>query len=71
VAKDQDLEPASMKKDLASFQDPAQADNLTKIQQDLDEIKNVMHKNITDLFERGETLEVRVFCTNRGACGCL
>jgi len=54
---DQDVEPEFMKTDLVAFQDPQNADKLSKIQKDLDEIKDIMHKNIDELVKRGETLD--------------
>ncbi|CAD7699445.1 unnamed protein product [Ostreobium quekettii] len=42
---------------LARFQDPAQADKLTKIQRDLDETKVILHKTIESVLERGEKLD--------------
>lgn len=42
---------------LAKFQDPAQADKLTKIQRDLDETKVILHKTIESVLERGEKLD--------------
>eukprot|EP00389_Voromonas_pontica_P016562 GDKH01025898.1.p1 GENE.GDKH01025898.1~~GDKH01025898.1.p1 ORF type:complete len:201 (+),score=21.95 GDKH01025898.1:138-740(+) len=42
---------------LKRFQNPAEADKLTKIQKDLDEVKDIVLKSIDDLLERGETLD--------------
>lgn len=39
------------------FQDPQQADKLTKIQRDLDETKVVLHETIESMLQRGEKLE--------------
>ena len=38
-------------------QDPRKADKLTAIQTQLDEVKDVMHVNIEQLMQRGETLD--------------
>ena len=38
-------------------QDPRKADKLTAIQTQLDEVKDVMHTNIEQLMQRGETLD--------------
>ena len=44
-------------KDLfGKFQDPQSADKIFKIERELDELKNVMLKNMDDLMARGETL---------------
>jgi synaptobrevin family protein YKT6 len=50
-------EPAWLKSDLSKFQDPAAGDKLTQIQKTLDEVKDVMHKNIDEVLQRGETLD--------------
>jgi len=39
------------------MQDPAQADKLAKIQQDLDETKIILHKTIESVLDRGEKLD--------------
>uniref|UniRef100_A0A0G4H257 V-SNARE coiled-coil homology domain-containing protein n=1 Tax=Chromera velia CCMP2878 TaxID=1169474 RepID=A0A0G4H257_9ALVE len=42
---------------LKKFQNPAEADKLTKVQKDLDEVKDVVMQSIEDLLKRGETLD--------------
>jgi len=42
---------------LKEYQDPKQADNLLKVQQHLDDIKDIMHKNLEEILKRGETLD--------------
>ncbi|XP_062207564.1 VAMP-like protein YKT61 isoform X1 [Phragmites australis] len=42
---------------LTQFQDPAEADKLTKIQRDLDETKIILHKTIENVLARGERLD--------------
>jgi len=54
---DQSTEPATMTADITKFQNPSEADKLTKIQQNLDEITGVMHKNIEEVLKRGENLD--------------
>ena len=49
---------------LAKYQDPASADKITKIQNDLDETKNILHKNINSLLERGVKLDSLVEKSN-------
>ncbi|PFH36998.1 SNARE protein [Besnoitia besnoiti] len=39
------------------YQNPVEADKLLKVQRDLDEVKDVMLKNIDDLLQRGEKLD--------------
>eukprot|EP00891_Asterochloris_glomerata_P001380 jgi/Astpho2/1380/Aster-06237 len=42
---------------LTKYQDPAQADKLTKIQKDLDETKVILHQTIDSMLQRGEKLD--------------
>jgi len=42
---------------LAKFQNPAEADSLTKLQSELDETKIIMHDNIEKVLDRGEKLD--------------
>jgi synaptobrevin family protein YKT6 len=42
---------------LAKYQDPAAADKVTKIQQDLDETTQILHKTIDNVLERGVKLD--------------
>lgn len=42
---------------LARYQNPKEADALTKIQNDLDETKIILHGTITAVLERGEKLD--------------
>jgi len=58
IDQDQDLRPEFLSRQLTSFQDPSTADKLAQIQRNLDDIKDVMHKNIDEVLKRGETLEV-------------
>jgi len=50
-------EPEFMKKDILLYQNPAEADKLTQIQKNLDDITQIMHKNIEEVLNRGETLD--------------
>lgn len=54
---DQSMEPASMLADINKFQNPQEADKVTKIQSNLDEITEVMQKNINEVLKRGENLD--------------
>ncbi|KAI8109702.1 hypothetical protein M9434_000981 [Picochlorum sp. BPE23] len=49
---------------LQKYQDPVQADKLTKIQQDLDETKIILHKTIESVLDRGEKLDQLVDKSN-------
>ncbi|GAQ87536.1 vesicle transport protein [Klebsormidium nitens] len=42
---------------LVKYQDPSEADKLTKIQRDLDETKIILHKTIDSVLARGEKLD--------------
>jgi synaptobrevin family protein YKT6 len=55
--QDQQCEPDQMKKDIITYQNPAEADKLTKIQKNLDDVKGIMQVNIEQILARGETLD--------------
>ncbi|KAL3230493.1 Uncharacterized protein RNJ44_00942 [Nakaseomyces bracarensis] len=42
---------------ISKYQDPAQADAIMKVQQELDETKIVLHKTIENVLQRGEKLD--------------
>ncbi|KAF1842632.1 snare-like protein [Cucurbitaria berberidis CBS 394.84] len=42
---------------IVKYQDPQQADNIMKIQKELDETKIVLHKTIESVLERGEKID--------------
>ncbi|CAH0558066.1 unnamed protein product [Brassicogethes aeneus] len=42
---------------LAKYQNPSEADAMTKIQEDLDETKIILHNTITAVLQRGEKLD--------------
>lgn len=42
---------------LEQYQDPAEADKITKIQRDLDETTQILHKTIDSVLERGVKLD--------------
>ncbi|KAK9830099.1 hypothetical protein WJX72_009776 [[Myrmecia] bisecta] len=60
VQADTEEAQALLEMAIIRYQDPAQADKLTKIQQDLDETKVVLHKTIESVLNRGEKLETLV-----------
>ena len=45
---------------ITEFQDPAKADKITRIQKDLDDTMNIMHKTIDNVLERGVKLDTLV-----------
>ena len=49
---------------LAKFQDPTEADKVTKIQKDLDETTSILHKTIDSVLARGEKLDSLVDKSN-------
>ncbi|KAH0474262.1 MAG: hypothetical protein KVP17_003243 [Porospora cf. gigantea B] len=64
ASADQELEwPRGMEL-LQEYKDPDSADKLSKVQRDLDEVKEVMLKNIDDLLLRGEQMESLMQKTN-------
>jgi synaptobrevin family protein YKT6 len=42
---------------LAKFQDPSEADKITKIEKELDEVKGIVIKSMDDILKRGEAIE--------------
>ncbi|ETW75391.1 hypothetical protein HETIRDRAFT_331291 [Heterobasidion irregulare TC 32-1] len=42
---------------IQKYQDPRQADNIMRVQQELDETKIILHKTIESVLERGEKLD--------------
>ena len=43
---------------LKKWQDPAEADQMLKVEKELFEVKEIMHQNLSDLLKRGENLDV-------------
>lgn len=48
---------AQLDKDIEKYQDPSNADQIMKIQKNLDETRDVLHQTIGSVLERGEKLE--------------
>ena len=46
-----------MEANLAKYQDPANADQILRIQRNLDETRDVLHNTIDTVLQRGEKLE--------------
>eukprot|EP00484_Ammonia_sp_Unknown_P014803 CAMPEP_0197072902 /NCGR_PEP_ID=MMETSP1384-20130603/210331_1 /TAXON_ID=29189 /ORGANISM="Ammonia sp." /LENGTH=208 /DNA_ID=CAMNT_0042511723 /DNA_START=93 /DNA_END=719 /DNA_ORIENTATION=+ len=57
VAQDEVFNYPQINQLLQEYVNPNQADKMMAVQQNLDEIKQIMHKNIEDILERGETLD--------------
>merc|ERR1719190_206006 len=47
------------------FQDPAEADKLTKIEKELDDVKGVVMQSMDDLLKRGEQLDSLIEKTDK------
>lgn len=54
---DQSSEPAYLQQFLNDYQNPAQVDKLAAVEKTLDEVKDIMHKNIEEILVRGTTLD--------------
>jgi synaptobrevin family protein YKT6 len=46
-----------LKEYIVKYQDPAQADSIAKIQKELDEAMEVIHKTMESMMERGEKID--------------
>mmetsp|Transcript_52195 Transcript_52195/g.46876 ORF Transcript_52195/g.46876 Transcript_52195/m.46876 type:complete len:209 (-) Transcript_52195:437-1063(-) len=57
VQKDEVMNYPPISDLLKEYANPNQADKMLAVQQNLDQIKEIMHKNIEDILERGETLD--------------
>jgi len=55
--KDETLQFPQIDSLLKEYANPNKADKMMAVQQNLDEIKEIMHKNIEDILARGETLD--------------
>lgn len=55
--EDQNITVPSLAQDLIKYQKPEEHDSLLKIQKNLDEIRDVMVRNIDEVLKRGETLD--------------
>ncbi|KAL5021369.1 hypothetical protein ScPMuIL_000524 [Solemya velum] len=57
VAKEKDVHFLTLPDYLQKYQDPKQADAMTKIQTDLDETKIILYNTIESVLQRGEKLD--------------
>ena len=57
VEADTNLKYEKLEEFLKNWQDPANGDKIYKINTELTEVKDIMHKNIEDLMKRGESLD--------------
>jgi len=49
---------------MSKYQNPESADNINKIQNDLNDIEDILHQSLTALLERGEKIETLVDRSN-------
>ena len=57
VDQDTELDFPEGQELLTKFQDPSEADKITKIEKELDEVKGIVIKSMDDILKRGEALE--------------
>lgn len=57
VDQDITLITPSIRDALAVYQNPEEADQLLRMQRDIDDVKSILHTNIETLLQRGEKLE--------------
>eukprot|EP01023_Acetabularia_acetabulum_P027680 TRINITY_DN2620_c0_g1_i1.p2 TRINITY_DN2620_c0_g1~~TRINITY_DN2620_c0_g1_i1.p2 ORF type:complete len:201 (-),score=31.99 TRINITY_DN2620_c0_g1_i1:300-902(-) len=57
ITQDDPIAQQMVEQALLKYQDPTQADQLLKIQKDLDETKVILHQTIEGVLERGEKLD--------------
>lgn len=57
VKKDEAFQIPEIQTLFTKFQNPAEADKLTKIEKDLEEVKGVVMQSMDDLLKRGESLD--------------
>ena len=55
--KDKELAYTNLETFLKNWQNPAEGDKLYKIKTELDDVKDIMHKNMDELMNRGESLD--------------
>ncbi len=61
---DVQLDLPNLENDFRKYQDPKEADKLTQIQKNLDDVKEIMQKNIEEVLKRGETLDSLMMKSN-------
>jgi synaptobrevin family protein YKT6 len=54
---DTQLPTPSLKELITKYQKPDEADNISRIQRELDEVKDILHRSMEDLLNRGEKLD--------------
>eukprot|EP00455_Lapot_gusevi_P013667 TRINITY_DN1670_c0_g1_i1.p1 TRINITY_DN1670_c0_g1~~TRINITY_DN1670_c0_g1_i1.p1 ORF type:complete len:237 (-),score=66.43 TRINITY_DN1670_c0_g1_i1:178-783(-) len=64
VSEDFSCEFRALTTALAQYQDPQEADALMRVQRELDLTKDIMHKNIDSVLQRGERIDALVEKSN-------
>lgn len=62
--EDTQLDLPSLEPDFRKYQDPKEADKILQIQKNLDDVKDIMQKNIEEVLKRGETLDSLMMKSN-------
>ena len=62
--EDVQLDLPTLEGDFRKYQDPKEADKLLQIQKNLDDVKEIMQKNIEEVLKRGETLDSLMMKSN-------
>lgn len=57
VTEDTNLPINNFEADFKKYQNPAEADQIMKIQNELDAVRDIMNKNIDEVLRRGETID--------------
>ena len=57
ITQDTPLKFPQMEVFLRDWQNPHEADKLLKIEKELQEVQEIVHKNLSDLLKRGEAME--------------
>jgi len=57
LQRDSEIKFPPLQESIRTYQNPAEADKLMKIESELDQVREIMHKNIDELLKRGETLD--------------
>lgn len=57
ITEDTTLKFPSLEQYLKDWQNPHEADKLLKIEKELFEVQNIVHKNLEDLLKRGEAMD--------------
>ena len=62
--EDKDIKYEYIKNEIEEWQNPAQKDNLMKLQDELNDVMNIMRKNLDELLKREENLDSLIIKSN-------